>query len=108
MSRYSEPISGHGALDTSPRPATRRGNQATWESTVDLASAMADAPPAVDAEGLAILRLLAAGRKDEAAARTLRMSPRTYRRRVAELMALLGAESRFQAGVRAKTLGLPV
>lgn len=36
------------------------------------------------------------------------MSPRTYRRRVAELMALLGAESRFQAGVRAKTLGLPV
>ena len=31
---------------------------------------------------------------------------RTYRRRVAELMTALGAESRFQAGVRARELGL--
>jgi hypothetical protein len=31
---------------------------------------------------------------------------RTYRRRVAELMSALGAESRFQAGVRARELGL--
>jgi hypothetical protein len=36
------------------------------------------------------------------------MSVRTYRRRVAELMVVLGADSRFQAGVRAKALGLPV
>jgi DNA-binding NarL/FixJ family response regulator len=53
-----------------------------------------------------ILRLLGDGAKDEAAARTLSLSVRTYRRRVAELMAALGANSRFQAGVRARELGL--
>ena len=53
-----------------------------------------------------VLELLAAGGKDESAARTLGLGVRTYRRRVAELMAALGAESRFQAGVRARELGL--
>lgn len=53
-----------------------------------------------------VLDLLSQGVKDEAAARTLRLGVRTYRRRVAELMAALGAESRFQAGVRARELGL--
>ena len=42
----------------------------------------------------------------EAAARRLGTSLRTYRRRVAELMAALEAGSRFQAGVRAGELGL--
>jgi hypothetical protein len=36
----------------------------------------------------------------------LGMSLRTYRRRVAELMAAVGASSRFQAGLRARELGL--
>jgi hypothetical protein len=53
-----------------------------------------------------ILELLGSGCKDETAARTLSLSVRTYRRRVAELMAALGANSRFQAGVRARELGL--
>ena len=53
-----------------------------------------------------ILQLLGSGCKDETAARTLALSVRTYRRRVAELMAALGANSRFQAGVRARELGL--
>jgi DNA-binding NarL/FixJ family response regulator len=53
-----------------------------------------------------ILELLASGCKDETAARTLRIGLRTYRRRVAELMAALGASSRFQAGARARELGL--
>lgn len=53
-----------------------------------------------------ILELLGSGCKDESAARTLSLSVRTYRRRVAELMSALGAESRFQAGVRARELGL--
>ncbi|MCP2166010.1 helix-turn-helix transcriptional regulator [Goodfellowiella coeruleoviolacea] len=53
-----------------------------------------------------ILELLASGCKDETAARRLGLSLRTYRRRVAELMATLGADSRFQAGVRAHELGL--
>ena len=53
-----------------------------------------------------VLDLLGQGIKDEAAARTLGLGVRTYRRRVAELMDALGAESRFQAGVRARELGL--
>lgn len=53
-----------------------------------------------------VLDLLSRGVKDEAAARTLGLGVRTYRRRVAELMTALGAESRFQAGVRARELGL--
>jgi DNA-binding NarL/FixJ family response regulator len=53
-----------------------------------------------------ILNLLGSGCKDETAARTLSLSVRTYRRRVAELMDALGATSRFQAGVRARELGL--
>jgi DNA-binding NarL/FixJ family response regulator len=53
-----------------------------------------------------ILEVLRAGWKDETAARALSLSVRTYRRRVAELMTALGASSRFQAGVRARELGL--
>jgi hypothetical protein len=53
-----------------------------------------------------VLDLLGQGVKDEAAARSLGLGVRTYRRRVAELMDALGAESRFQAGVRARELGL--
>ncbi|MGH3762495.1 DNA-binding response regulator [Actinophytocola sp.] len=53
-----------------------------------------------------VLELLAAGGKDETAARKLGLGVRTYRRRVAELMAALGADTRFQAGVRARELGL--
>jgi DNA-binding NarL/FixJ family response regulator len=50
--------------------------------------------------------MLGAGLKDETAARELGLSLRTYRRRVADLMAALGADSRFQAGLRARELGL--
>ncbi|MFB7503158.1 LuxR family transcriptional regulator [Streptomyces broussonetiae] len=53
-----------------------------------------------------ILGSLQAGVTDEVAARELTVSVRTYRRYVAEIMSLLGASSRFQAGVRAAELGL--
>ena len=53
-----------------------------------------------------VLELLASGCKDETAARTLGLGVRTYRRRVADLMSALGATSRFQAGLRARELGL--
>lgn len=53
-----------------------------------------------------ILNCLQIGITDEVAARELSVSVRTYRRYVAEIMALLGASSRFQAGVRAAELGL--
>ncbi|MFI2205559.1 LuxR C-terminal-related transcriptional regulator [Streptomyces sp. NPDC020192] len=46
-----------------------------------------------------IVRLLAAGLKDETIARRVGMSLRTTRRHIADIMRLLGAESRFQAGI---------
>lgn len=79
--------------------------EATWQAATPLADhdrSWAElrelAPRIVD--------VLSSGAKDEAAARGLGLSVRTYRRRVAELMDALGAESRFQAGVRARELGL--
>lgn len=54
----------------------------------------------------AVLRAMSEGITDEAAARELGMSVRTYRRHVAEIMATLGARSRFQAGALAAELGL--
>lgn len=53
----------------------------------------------------AVLRLLAAGAKDSAIARGMGVSTRTVTRVVGELTAMLGATSRFQAGVRAARLG---
>ena len=52
-----------------------------------------------------VLQLMAAGKKDEAIAHQLGMSPRSVSRIVARLMERLGAESRFQAGVRAALNG---
>ena len=60
----------------------------------------------LDDAGRMILRALSSGVTDETAARGLAMSLRTYRRRVAELLAALDADSRFQAGLRAGELGL--
>ncbi|WP_030462661.1 helix-turn-helix domain-containing protein [Kitasatospora sp. NRRL B-11411] len=53
-----------------------------------------------------IVRMLAAGLKDEAIARRLGMSLRTARRHIADIMDELGAESRFQAGVAVARAGL--
>ncbi|GGZ25654.1 hypothetical protein GCM10010365_52380 [Streptomyces poonensis] len=53
-----------------------------------------------------ILERLRAGDTDETAARELKVSLRTYRRYVAEIMRELEASSRFQAGVRAVEFGL--
>ncbi len=49
-----------------------------------------------------LLTLLTAGLKDDAIARQLDLSSRTVGRRIAELMDLLGARTRFQAGVYAE------
>ncbi|BAJ29743.1 MULTISPECIES: putative LuxR family transcriptional regulator [Kitasatospora] len=61
---------------------------------------------AADGVKRAIVRLLAAGHKDEAIAHRTNMSVRTCRRHIAELMREWGVESRFQAGVLAARLGL--
>lgn len=78
---------------------------AAWRSATDLAVYDARFAEVVTLAPR-ILDLLASGCKDETAARTLGLGLRTYRRRVAELMAALGASSRFQAGARARDLGL--
>src|SRR5262245_25451165 len=52
-----------------------------------------------------LLELLASGAKDEQIARRLSMSLRTVRRRVASLLAELGVDSRFQAGMEAVRRG---
>nr|AFD20755.1 regulatory protein LuxR family [Streptomyces rimofaciens] len=62
--------------------------------------------PAADEIRAGILRLMAAGAKDEVIAKRMNMSTRTCRRHIAEMMAELGAESRFQAGVLAADRGL--
>ncbi|NED94708.1 winged helix-turn-helix transcriptional regulator [Phytoactinopolyspora alkaliphila] len=53
-----------------------------------------------------LLNLLAAGLSDTAIARQLEVSPRTLSRQLAVLTRLLGARTRFQAGVRARQEGL--
>ncbi|MEP7091743.1 MAG: helix-turn-helix domain-containing protein [Nocardioidaceae bacterium] len=52
-----------------------------------------------------LVRLLAGGAKDEQIGRALGISVRTVRRRIADLLDGLGAESRFQAGAEAARRG---
>ncbi len=54
----------------------------------------------------AILRLLAEGQTDQAIAHSLGINPRTVTRRISEIYDALGVESRFQAGIAAKELGI--
>ncbi|MFD7969401.1 DNA-binding response regulator [Streptomyces clavifer] len=81
--------------------------RAIWDSAMDLDAYLRSDVPHLDAEGRMILDALGSGLTDASAARRLGVSLRTYRRRVAELMAVLEAGSRFQAGLRAGELGLP-
>ncbi|WP_393053412.1 DNA-binding response regulator [Streptomyces sp. LN549] len=80
---------------------------AVWDNSAELDAYLRSDVPHLDDEGRAILRALGSGLTDESAARRLGVSLRTYRRRVAELMAALEAGSRFQAGLRAGELRLP-
>jgi DNA-binding NarL/FixJ family response regulator len=81
--------------------------QAAWEAATDFGAYLTtQAPVHLDHSSREILRLLGMGMTDEVAARRLGLSLRTYRRRVADLMAALEAGSRFQAGLRAGELGL--
>ncbi|GIG29776.1 helix-turn-helix transcriptional regulator [Cellulomonas marina] len=52
-----------------------------------------------------ILDIMAAGVTDEVAAKQLGLSTRTIRRRMAAVMTMLGARSRFEAGVKAVRSG---
>ncbi|WP_405390572.1 DNA-binding response regulator [Streptomyces sp. NBC_01102] len=81
--------------------------RAIWDNSADLDTYLRGDAPHLDADGRMILEALGSGLTDESAARRLGVSLRTYRRRVAQLMAELEAGSRFQAGLRAGELGLP-
>ena len=90
------------AIGPSPlRDALANLFEGAWEAGV--------APPA-GGEGLSdeeelLLALAAAGLKDSAIALRLGIPPRTLRRRIARVMAVLGADTRFQAGVLAAARG---
>jgi DNA-binding CsgD family transcriptional regulator len=73
-----------------------------WERAV--APSLDENAPPLDLRGF-LLQQLAAGAHDEQIARMLGISLRTVRRRVADLMSELGADSRFQAGVEAARRG---
>jgi hypothetical protein len=77
-----------------------------WENACELETFLRCRKDELDEMTPQILRLLSSGCKDEVAARDLGISVRTYRRHVADLMAKLEAGSRFQAGVKAASLGL--
>jgi len=64
-----------------------------------------DLPKELDAVDRRILGLLAAGAKDSVVARQVGMDRRSVLRRVARLMRLLGARSRFQAGALSAACG---
>ncbi len=59
----------------------------------------------LDREHQEVLVLLAAGLTDETIARQLRLGPRTVQRRVRRMMDVLGAGTRFQAGLLAAKRG---
>lgn len=81
----------------------------TWDESDEIVWETSDPemPKAliIDATDRRILELLAAGRTDEVAARELGCSVRTVRRQIARLMQVLGAGSRFEAGVEASRRG---
>lgn len=83
--------------------------EATWDRAIDvpasdtLAGVRLGRGPSE--EDLALLAMLDVGAKDEVIARELGMSPRTLRRRSAELLQRLGAANRFQAGAQAVRKG---
>lgn len=74
-----------------------------WAAASDLFTDDVGAAPA--ARHREVVRLLASGLTDEAIGRKLGLSDRTVRRIVAELMQQIGADSRFQAGVKMVRLG---
>lgn len=85
--------------------------ESLWERAIPLRGPVGALPePAGDAPGprppeAALLDLLALGLKDEAIARHLGISVRTVWRRLEKLMADLGADTRFQAGLQAGRRG---
>lgn len=80
-----------------------------WERAIPLDASGGTGPEAgwrISEDDAALLRLLAAGLKDQAIARHLGIGLRTVVRRIGNLSRALDAETRFQAGLQAARRGL--
>nr|WP_258310485.1 helix-turn-helix transcriptional regulator [Streptomyces sp. FT05W] len=77
----------------------------TWSSATPLDPGRLPADDIPNGKERALLRLVAEGCTDAAAAGQLHVSHRTARRMMAVLMERLGARSRFEAGVKAARRG---
>ena len=81
---------------------------ALWERALPLPSALGADPALSDGPTSGerrLLALLTTGIPDETIAKQLGLSSRTLQRRIRALMTRLGAETRFQAGLRAAQIG---
>lgn len=87
------------ALDREARCAEESGTESDSRPTPSAKLALAPVQEA-------ILRSLAEGHTDQSIARSLGITTRTVTRRIREIYALLGVESRFQAGIAAQRLGI--
>ncbi|MFI6095314.1 helix-turn-helix domain-containing protein [Lentzea sp. NPDC051213] len=76
-----------------------------WEDAVPLTLPGQPASNEVSIGDARLLALLATGLPDRSIAKQLGLSYRTYQRRLHRLMAELGAQTRFQAGLRAAARG---
>ncbi|WP_405820078.1 DNA-binding response regulator [Streptomyces sp. NBC_00838] len=97
----------HGEeLDLRPDPAAGRSwDPSTGPPPADAEAGPGAAPPALPRQLRPVLDAMLCGLTDEAAAARLGMSPRTYSRRVGELLTALGTTSRFRAGAEAARRG---
>jgi hypothetical protein len=90
-------------------PAVVRACRALFEELWDRALPVPALPDAgaeeADAGRRLLLELLAGGAKDEQIARATGLSLRTVRRRIAAMMADLGVDTRFQAGMESARRG---
>ncbi|GLZ34811.1 hypothetical protein Lesp02_69980 [Lentzea sp. NBRC 105346] len=77
----------------------------TWFELVWERGGPLDSANPLSPKEMAVLELQAAGHKDAAIARALGINVRTVRRHVATILATLGVESRFAAGVEAARRG---
>jgi sugar-specific transcriptional regulator TrmB len=75
--------------------------ESLWAGAQAMEEALKTGAPSASDLDRSVLMLMSSGVKDEAAARQLGISDRTYRRHVADILIRLGASSRFQAGVEA-------
>lgn len=85
--------------------AARQALEYWWITATPLEDLVRDLHNGPTPQEQAILRLMLAGVRDEAIAREIGVSIRTFRRNLATLMNKLGTENRFQAGVKASAKG---